>query len=256
MADFGLVSGSARFGTDSGAAPTGNATANVKGAYAEIVASLAIDADMLRVRLRGNDSIRRWAWDIAVGAAGSEQIIIPDLQFGMLDGYGGPLTLDIPISVKAGSRLSARVQSTTGAEAATINVLPIALPFLRMSNLTGPVDVIGFDSANTIGKNLAPADTWVEMVASTAYRYRAIFVVLSSGNNITTHADTTVSIGVGAAASEQLLTSSYHIHRVTVYDWYPCYIDLSQIDIPAGSRIVMKANPVGVAVYATLYGVR
>lgn len=257
MADFGLVSGSARFGTYFSLTPVGSATANTKGAYLEVTASLPFDTDCLRIDMNGDlDSASRRAFDISIGTAGSEQVIIPDLMISELSGYGGAISIDVPISIKAGTRVSIRLQSNVASANGFVRIIPIASPFMRLQNLGGVIDVIGFNAASTIGKNLTPANTWVEMIASSAYRYRAFFFGISSAGDIVNHAEGTISIGVGIGGSEYAIIGSYRIHRVIMHDWYPQYQNPIQVDIPAGSRISMKTSTIAAAVYTTLYGVR
>lgn len=94
------------------------ATANTKGAYSEIVASLANPIKGLILAFGTMASTTRasafWLVDIAVGAAGSEQILIPDFQLGC-NSAGAKSVMPqtsplIPLSIPAGTRLSARAQ--------------------------------------------------------------------------------------------------------------------------------------------------
>ncbi|MHA1951222.1 MAG: hypothetical protein ACW987_15315 [Candidatus Thorarchaeota archaeon] len=58
-------------------------TANTKGSYAELAASLASDVEEIRILIGDNSNSARtsavWAVDIAKGAASSEVVVIPDL---------------------------------------------------------------------------------------------------------------------------------------------------------------------------------
>ncbi len=94
-------------------------TANTKGSYAEIDASIANSIRLIYIAFGvQNNGVRTSAFqllDIAVGAAASEQIIIPDLF--VLQNAGddrlvpspiGPL----PVNIPAGTRVAARAQSS------------------------------------------------------------------------------------------------------------------------------------------------
>lgn len=93
-------------------------TAHTKGSYAELVASSAnpIKALALTVGyvLQTSTNTGRWFLDLAIGAAGSEQVIIPNLYFIVhpeIDGFASMFAGPFPIEIAAGTRLAARVQS-------------------------------------------------------------------------------------------------------------------------------------------------
>ena len=103
--------------TDSGGTPIDpGGVAHTKGAYSEIAAATAQDANWLVLGV-GNQrnagrTLAHWLVDIAVGAAGSERIIVPDLliQAGTTTPLIGPTTIPLPVFVPAGSRLAVRAQ--------------------------------------------------------------------------------------------------------------------------------------------------
>lgn len=97
---------------------SGAGAGDTKGAYSQLIASTSFDYKMLFiVPGNANDYVRpssnRWLLDIAVGAAASEQVIIPNLQLGGsdVDDVISPLLIGpIPINIPAGSRIAARAQ--------------------------------------------------------------------------------------------------------------------------------------------------
>lgn len=110
---------------DSGAVSVDpGASANTKGDYSEIEDSTANPIRLLWVAfgLQANTARTDYTWlvDIAVGAAGSEQIVIPDLWISVsasrdtvVQQFIGPFEVSIP----AGSRLAVRMQCS-GTDAA------------------------------------------------------------------------------------------------------------------------------------------
>lgn len=94
------------------------ATANTKGAYTQLVASLASDIRAIQI-VTGKTSTPAtstdWKVDFAIGASGSEQIIVPDYYVSQ------PTTTSfipqpvvspiIPMSIPAGTRVAARCAS-------------------------------------------------------------------------------------------------------------------------------------------------
>lgn len=98
-------------------------TAHTKGAYAQLIASTAHPIRMLGVGLAapGNSiNAADMLFDIAVGAASSEVVIVPDIQFSVngVEAYIHQLFW-YPVDIPAGTRISARVQSDVLSEAQT-----------------------------------------------------------------------------------------------------------------------------------------
>jgi len=118
-----------------GTAIDAGAVANTKGSYAQIIASTSVAYRGLIVMF-GNNATNRsltadYAVDIAVGAAASERIIIPDLELKangqdqVTPQVWGPFFFNIP----SGVRLSARSSSTT--TDATERIVDVAILGLR-----------------------------------------------------------------------------------------------------------------------------
>jgi hypothetical protein len=95
-------------------------SANTKGAYSEIEDATAAPCRLLYIALGNQGNTARAAFsallDIAVGAGGSEVVIIPDLQLGTQNNTNtirpqwlGPF----PVNIPAGVRLAARAASST-----------------------------------------------------------------------------------------------------------------------------------------------
>lgn len=96
--------------------------ANTKGSYLQLIASTARKASEITIVLAnpdndstGSDQVaKNFSVDIAIGAAASEIIIVPDLPavrgWSM---YFGQTTFRLPITVPAGTRISARCSATT-----------------------------------------------------------------------------------------------------------------------------------------------
>lgn len=93
-------------------------TANTKGSYTEIVASTTypIKALIIGVGNQANNvrSSQSWLVDIAIGAAGSEQVVIPNYAINCSTSPDTVLPQTsplLPVDIPAGTRLSARAQS-------------------------------------------------------------------------------------------------------------------------------------------------
>ncbi len=100
-------------GTSKGIAVAAAASANTKGSWFEITASTEFASQYLVLStLNDGTSSSSHLLDLAVGASGSEQIIIPNL---LLHNVTGSLMSNarvcIPFALPAGVRLAARIQS-------------------------------------------------------------------------------------------------------------------------------------------------
>jgi microcompartment protein CcmK/EutM len=116
---FGLVETyGAATGDSGGSSINPGAVANTKGAYTEIIASTTypISAVILAFGNQINTvrSSQSWLVDLAIGAAASETVILPNLA---LNASTSPDTVvpqtygPLPVSIPAGSRIAARAQS-------------------------------------------------------------------------------------------------------------------------------------------------
>lgn len=110
---YGFVSGSTM-----GTTLTASGTANLKGAYSTIVSSVAhaIQGFFLAFDSQGSGSNTLALIDLAIGAAGQEVVIMPNiLVFSNSAGVVMPQTTPfIPIAIKLGTRIAARCQSSSG----------------------------------------------------------------------------------------------------------------------------------------------
>lgn len=99
-------------------------TANTKGAYSQIVAATTRDHNGLSWMLdnQGDTTLSNASllMDIAIGGAGSEQVIIPNIicRMNTVGGINPVSSSIIPVQIPSGTRLAARVQSSVNTAAA------------------------------------------------------------------------------------------------------------------------------------------
>ena len=112
MGDWPLLRNNNAFEDDTilsayGAVFTTSNTNNVKGTFQEIVASLPYTCSgvLLEYRVPNN---AYFLVDIAVGGAGVEQVVIPNICPGGAVNATGGQGVYFPITIKAGSRVSIR----------------------------------------------------------------------------------------------------------------------------------------------------
>lgn len=118
--------------TSLGTLATADATANTKGAWAEMIASTGINSQQIILQLqRASLASGRYRMDIGVGAAGSEVVALGDVSFvcGVDSGTDASqycsrdMTLHVPLTIPAGSRISMRIQASTGAATARASII-------------------------------------------------------------------------------------------------------------------------------------
>lgn len=108
-------------GTTGGTNVDAGATINTKGAYAQLVASLAAVAQILCIQFTSRASnvsvSARFAVDVATGAAASEVVLIADLRFTSTEAISGippvPRSYTLLTYIAASTRVAVRTSSST-----------------------------------------------------------------------------------------------------------------------------------------------
>lgn len=194
---------------------TPDATAHIKGAWTELIASTTGDADFIMFAtgyaVSSNGNTSGMMFDVALGAAGSEAIIASNVTSGgygidpfLSSGSGRNITL--PLRIPKGSRVAVRVQF----ERASGSNFQFSTQLLRWPTefgLSSPakLDTIGDTPASTTGVALSTtSNTAVQVTASAPNTYQGFVVCLLSntGSQGTTYGDT-VEIGIGASGAER-----------------------------------------------------
>lgn len=226
----------------SGTVLTGGAT-GAEGAWVELIASTADDATFLELFLFNPNATSLGRVDIAIGASGSEVIIIPDIPTQMSGARSWQAPISFKVAIPKGSRVAARYCATT---TSTIN----AIGFVGNSKDQTYGQIINFDPTSTCVSVLtidpgATANTkgsWTEFIASTAEDINYLHIGTHNASYNGTQVSWLADIGIGAAASEITIlenlmfgkqiwdTSVEPITRKT-----PC-------NIPAGTRIAIRAQ--------------
>lgn len=201
-----------------------------KGSWVQLIASTPKHGHGLLVSCSLGGTGGPHAFDIGIGAAGSEVVIIADLISLAVLTNGGMHTAYFPLSLPAGTRIAARAR----ASAASNNIFPLV--HVVSGALAG---LSSFGRCTTYGVSgvtpTAPANGsgWTQVVASTANQISALVLGLALSSSKVGLMD----LAVGAAASEQMFLESIAV----VGDTTPHYIGPLPVNIPAGSRISARA---------------
>ena len=226
---------------------TASASTNTKGAWAQLVAATPIDAHAIAVIIRTNTADQMM--DIAVGPAGQEHVIVPNLITGDDGKSGSRPIFYLPISIPKGSRLSGRNQSTTGGAAQSLIVM-LMNHGSGASPPMGRITDYGTATADSGGTGVDPGATlntknsWAELVAATASPIRQILICIGNqGNNVRSAASWLLNIGVGPAGQEHVILADMTLESETVADlMQPPVLGPFPVAIPSGSRIAARAQ--------------
>ena len=237
---------------------TASASINTKGAWFEMIASTSDDSNFIAVDVQNgaNATATEGFLDIAIGASGSESIIVDNAIGGAI------LSIDLgksfyvfPVYVPKGSRVAARLSNAIASRSALVS-----MTFLK-SDLKSPNSLVtlGANVATTRGVNVPNASTFYEVTSSTAQDYQGVIIaVLATGGTGHSNITYNVDVAVGASGSEIVLdsntfrgSSSEHTAR-HVLDTKPIILK----HIAAGSRLSVRASA-GTLSYrdVVLYGI-
>lgn len=229
---------------------TGSATVNTKGSYSEIVSSTPIDAIGFFVNVNDIIAVADNLVDLAIGGAGSEQVILENMTVSSGTGttYRGQPWF-FPVPIPAGTRLAGRVQSTSASLTVRIAVYLLAQGFLPSEPLSR-ITTYGAAAADSGGTSIDPGGTantkgaWSQIVASTTNPITALMLGIGNQvNNVRTGAEWLIDIGVGGAGSEQVIVPNFHAKAVTTDDTVcPTCTPLFYVSVPAGSRLAVRAQ--------------
>jgi hypothetical protein len=224
---------------------TADATPHTMGAWTEIIASTSDDAQIIIVRPSNstNGTATQGFSDIAIGAAGSEQIIIDGVVSGAINQTSSQIcNLIFPIAVPAGSRISARSQNVIASRSGTIQISLMKCDIAEIKSIQSLTKNPSTSRQFTLVGN----DTWNEIVASTTLPYRALLFFPSTGTANTLAGSAILELGLGASGQEQSLSVLPALYIVTEYvtlshnSFFPIY--WPKTPIPTGSRISAKID--------------
>lgn len=106
--------------TSHGTSVVTSASVNTEGSWVQLVAATSFTTKWLIVMISAFGTGRLIAIDIAVGGAGSEQVILPNILF---TNQNLGLAVVLPFSIPGGSRVSARNQSDVGSTTSYVSIL-------------------------------------------------------------------------------------------------------------------------------------
>jgi hypothetical protein len=237
--------------------------------FTELIAATAFDTQLVSIMLNNNsvaNADSSTLLDIAIGAAASETVIIPDLSAGFLGSFTtGARWYQFPLYIPAGSRLSARTQSirTTG----SINVLVQLHGGPRNPDAWWcgqTVTAYGANLAASRGVAFTPGNSGAEgtgvAVGTTSQHHECLVLGVQgistdvSWGNVAYHFD----VGIDSSGTEWIETDRYtaaasSAEQLGFMDpWWPIFRP-----IPSGTILMVRGECSGTAdiLSATFHGV-
>lgn len=257
--------------TSTGTLITGSGSTFTKSAWAQLTASTASDLDWLLVSAESTTTGgTAFAIDVGIGGAGSETVILANLNYS--DPVGGANNYFLPVSIPAGTRVAARMSSGNAGD--TFRILLHGFEDTYHSAGSGSaVDTYGFSTLTNLGTAVDPGATantkgaYSQIVSSTTNDLAGFIVIIDAQDHTTGSVGTIqwlLDVAVGASGSEVIiLPNLYQIGfaaagginlMIQQQTYYP-------IPILAGTRIAIRAQcSVNTAsdrlLGITIYGVR
>lgn len=179
---------------------TCDAVAHTKGAWTELIASTTAESNFLVAivyAIAQSGQATGTLIDIGVGASGSEVVIAGNIAVGSSN-FNDPITqFPLPLNIPAGSRVAVRGQSVFSSRTGVIRIATF-----DGEKVLSSLDVLGTNTATSVGTTPGNNGAWAEVVASSTKLYRyLIFVPSGSSSNIGA-TNQFMSLGVGASGSE------------------------------------------------------
>lgn len=222
---------------------------HVKSAWYELEASTDLDATEITVSAHGG-SIPQFGIlvDIAVGAIGSEVVVIENLCFGRRAINAGGETYNLAASIPKGSRISVRLQaSSAGTVSLKLGMFLFGGPYKGHSKTYGADLSI---SNGTLVRSGTPSGTkgsWIEFCASTEGQVVDLRFMFQPGSNSSLTTSTfLVDIAVGPIGSEIVLCADIPLSASSSVDIFQPSIVYLPCSIAKGERIsVRSASSIG-----------
>lgn len=258
MGDFTLL-GNRPFELDSGldlttavgTLVTAAGSADTKGSWVEIesAAGNTFSSDVLKICLYdAGTTDDSYLVDIAIGGAGSEEVIIENLFFlsGAATTTGGAFDVyEFPVTIPSGERIAARLQASTASSTLNVSIIRGAPSFDQSDSTTGVI-TIGADTVNTAGVTVTSADnaygSWTEITSSLSDSIKGFCVgALHAPVSSYTGGAISYQVGVGSAGNEEIVSSGNITRQSSGETAFKPASAFIGVGIASGERIAIRA---------------
>jgi len=241
-------------------------TSHAKGAWTEMVSSLATAVRSLDIVMLGAGTGTWYLMDVGIGAAGAEVVILPNLQMQTFNDFGNESRIyRFPYRLAAGTRVAMRGQCSNAAvQAIRAAILANTLGHGEGHQGVQRVVAYGHNLTNTQGIQVDPGGTvntkgaWTQVVAATTYPIRRLALAVVPPTNVV-FCSWAVDIGVGAAGAEVVAVPDVPFHAADIGKSIGPCVEHFELGIPAGQRLSLRAqcdsnNATGRLFTAVLHG--
>lgn len=260
MSDFSLIGGGASaleigydYTTTTPTVISSSATAHTLGSFVELVtaANNTIPSTSVEVicALQTTSGFAGLMFaNVAIGEAGSEQIIFPNLLMAAATTGQKYCKYDFPVSIPSGVRISVNIQSEiTGVTTFGISMI------LNHGSLSGDpglsvVDDIGANTGTTRGVKVDTSGTphdfgsWVEITSSTDEAYKGFLVGHAKATGSWSVLQLTFDLGVGSAGNEEIIFSGEHCMINSSEEGQALVSGFIPVGTPKGVRLAIRAQ--------------
>lgn len=244
-----------------GTSVTTGASSATKGTPAEIFSATLFDAYKMRLVIGGgslavSNTNSACCVDILIGAATAE-VLIPNLLVGMAGPFNGanvgPRYFEFPIYIPAGSRIAAQAASLRTSQAVRVGVILIGGDGNPSHRVAGRVVTYGIGTVpngTSITQGASGAEgAWAAITASTTERHWGLVPSYQCSATAAQNAAMAVDIGMGGAGAEVQISEGHIWHSDAAERMSgPFHTEPVIMDIPAGTRLVMRCSSSGTAV--------
>lgn len=213
---------------------------NTKGIYLEMIASTLHAAVGFYVTTWGGNPPTRYLVDIAIGAAASEQVIVENLVI-YSDNYDGNHPYFIPLSIPAGSRVSARCQNASTSGGIGVGLSITVMYGSHLDSVFSRCVTYGADTSDSGGTPMV-SGTYVELTSGLTHDIKYLIMAITGRNVVLTAVDIQHKIAIGAAASEQDLIGGLISRADSSEEIFFSPIFSFPVSIPAGTRVSVQAD--------------
>lgn len=213
-------------------------SANVKGAWVQAIAATTYECNMLSLQGRFQNPRGQFILDVAIGAGGSEVVILKDLAIGRDIDFNAMNKIQIPIRIPKGVRVACRVQSDTAAAQLSFGVvvtLEAGIPCGQYAHCEGA------DLSTSLGPLITADEVWTEITPGLVYDYKYIvFFVTDGGQTWSADANPLIEWGIGPSGSEVSFMQHYTRQEDNLGASMPAMAPICVNTFPKGARITGK----------------
>lgn len=247
MSDWPPESGSRVLTNQNAVTATASGTANTKGSYAVLATATTFFSPYLVVIISFNTEAA-YLIDVAIGASGSEVIILADLHYsGRVD---VPMFVGLPLAVPNGSRITIRCACSTASATitATVQVLGSGMDLPVPRNI---FTTYGQVASASLGTQIDPGSSgvittkgsYVQITSSTTRSHKGLLMCIGNQGLIgATSASWLIDVAVGAPGSEVVQISNYRVTASAADTILPSPSPIYPVSIPAGSALSVRAS--------------